>query len=63
MSADNSKKPEIDEAREARRRAEDMLAEVRQQRPEIKKLSDKASWLLIQNNFQVLIIETMGGRT
>jgi hypothetical protein len=62
MSA-NENGNEMDEAREAKRRAEEMLSEVKSQRPEIKRLSDRAAWLIHQNNFQALVTQTIGGRT
>lgn len=54
---------EIEKARESRRRAEEVLKEVRAQQPQIKDLSDRAAWLRVQNSFSSLIIQTVGSRT
>jgi hypothetical protein len=56
MSANNE--DEMNEAREARKRAEEMLADVKAQEPVIKDLSDRASWLLVQNSFSALVTQS-----
>ena len=61
MSAEE--KNEMDKALESKRRAEEMLGQVRAQQPEIKELSERAIWLIRQNNFSALIMQTVGPRT
>ena len=60
MSADENG-TEIEQARAARRRAQEMLAKVEAQRPEIKDLSDRATRLSVQNNFGILLTRTIQG--
>lgn len=57
MSAE--KENDMDEARKARQRAEEMLSEVRAQQPEIDDLSKRSDWLLHHNSFSALFVETV----
>lgn len=63
MSANENGNQDINEAREARRRAEDMLSKVQRQRPEIEELSERTTVLLVRDSYSALVTQAFSRRT
>ena len=53
----------IDKARAARKRQEEILAEVAEQRPEVREIKERAIRLRTQNNFAQLMMQATARRT